>query len=116
MVDLANGGDTEARRMIRDGGRHVGEVLAGAVNLLNPPFWWSLATWPGPTTSSSLDCEKRCTATQPRSPRVLQVVPSTRGDRSGVIGSATMVLNHVLSPGAIDASLATKPVRNLRRR
>jgi len=36
--------------------------------------------------------------------RVLQVVPSTHGDRSGVIGSATMVLDHVLSPTAIDAS------------
>jgi hypothetical protein len=31
-------------------------------------------------------------------------VPSTHGDRSGVIGSATMVLDHVLSPTAIDAS------------
>jgi hypothetical protein len=37
--------------------------------------------------------------------RVLQVVPSTYGDRSGVIGSATMVLDDVLSPAAIDASL-----------
>ena len=36
VVELANGGDAEARRMIRDSGRHVGEVLAGAVNLLNP--------------------------------------------------------------------------------
>ena len=40
--------------------------------------------------------------------RVLQVVPSTHGDRSGVIGSATMVLNHVLSPSAIEASLGPK--------
>src|SRR5882724_5267680 len=36
VVELANGGDADARRMIRDSGRHVGEVLAGAVNLLNP--------------------------------------------------------------------------------
>ncbi len=36
VVALANGGDAEARRMIRDSGRHVGEVLAAAVNLLNP--------------------------------------------------------------------------------
>jgi hypothetical protein len=36
---------------------------------------------------------------------VLQVVPSTYGDRSGVIGSATMVLDDVLSPAAIDTSL-----------
>jgi hypothetical protein len=41
--------------------------------------------------------------------RVLQVVPSTYGDRSGVIGSATMVLDDVLRPASIDASLAAKP-------
>ena len=37
--------------------------------------------------------------------RVLQVVPTTYGDRSGVVGSATMVLDHVLSPRLIDESL-----------
>ena len=36
VVELANGGDAEARRMIRDSGRYVGEVIAAAVNLLNP--------------------------------------------------------------------------------
>ena len=34
--------------------------------------------------------------------RTLQVAPSTYGDRSGVIGCATMVLDEVLSPAAID--------------
>jgi hypothetical protein len=43
--------------------------------------------------------------------RVLQVVPSTNGDRSGVLGSATMVLDHVLGPAVIDASLATKSAK-----
>ncbi|MGH3644857.1 MAG: ROK family protein, partial [Mycobacterium sp.] len=36
VVELAHEGDAEARRMIRDSGRYVGEVLAAAVNLLNP--------------------------------------------------------------------------------
>jgi len=36
LVDLALGGDPEGRRLIRESGRHIGEVLAGAVNLLNP--------------------------------------------------------------------------------
>ena len=36
VVEIAHGGDAEARRMIRDSGRYVGEVLAAAVNLLNP--------------------------------------------------------------------------------
>jgi hypothetical protein len=44
----------------------------------------------------------------------LQVVPSTYGDRSGVIGSATMVLDHVLSPVAIAARLYISPVARLK--
>ena len=36
VVELANHGDGEARRLIRESGRHVGEVIAAAVNLLNP--------------------------------------------------------------------------------
>jgi predicted NBD/HSP70 family sugar kinase len=112
VVDLANGGDAEARRMIRDSGRHVGEVLAAAVNLLNP----AVLVVAGDMASAydifvaglreTLYGNATALAT-----RVLQVVPSTHGDRSGVIGSATMVLDHVLSPGAIDESLAPKTKR-----
>ena len=40
--------------------------------------------------------------------RVLQVVPSTYGDRSGVLGCATMVLNTILSADAIDAPAHAK--------
>ena len=36
LVELAVHADPEARRLIREAGRHTGEVLAGAVNLLNP--------------------------------------------------------------------------------
>ena len=105
VVELANSGDPDARRMIRDSGRHVGEVLAAAVNLLNP----ALLVVAGDMASAydifvaglreTLYGNATALAT-----RVLQVVPSTHGDRSGVIGSATMVLDHVLSPTAIDAS------------
>ena len=105
VVELANSGDPDARRMIRDSGRQVGEVLAAAVNLLNP----AVLVVAGDMASAydifvaglreTLYGNATALAT-----RVLQVVPSTHGDRSGVIGSATMVLDHVLSPTAIDAS------------
>jgi predicted NBD/HSP70 family sugar kinase len=106
VVELANSGDADARRMIRDSGRHVGEVLAGAVNLLNPAVLVVAGDMAGAYDifvaglRETLYGNATALAT-----RVLQVVPSTYGDRSGVIGSATMVLNDVLSPGAIDASL-----------
>ena len=106
VVELANGGDADARRMIRDSGRHVGEVLAGAVNLLNPAVLVVAGDMAGAYDifvaglRETLYGNATALAT-----RVLQVVPSTYGDRSGVIGSATMVLDDVLSPAAIDASL-----------
>jgi predicted NBD/HSP70 family sugar kinase len=102
VVDLANGGEPDARRMIRDSGRHVGEVLAAAVNLLNPAALVVAGDMAGAYDifvaglRETLYGNATALAT-----RVLQVVPSTYGDRSGVIGSATMVLDDVLSPAAI---------------
>ncbi|MDT7791291.1 MAG: hypothetical protein QOD59_727, partial [Mycobacterium sp.] len=82
------------------------EVLAGAVNLLNP----AVLVVAGDMAAAydifvaglreTLYGNATTLAT-----RVLQVVPSTYGDRSGVIGSAMMVLDDVLSPAAIDASI-----------
>jgi predicted NBD/HSP70 family sugar kinase len=106
VVELANSGDAEARRMIRESGRHVGEVVAGAVNLLNPAVLVVAGDMVGAyeifVAGLRETLYRNATAL---ASRVLQVVPSSNGDRSGVIGSATMVLDHVLSPGAIDASL-----------
>lgn len=106
VVELANGGDEEARRLIRDSGRHVGEVLAAAVNLLNP----ALLVVAGDMERAydifaaglreTLYGNATALAT-----RVLHVVPTTYGDHSGVIGSATLVLDHVLSPQRIDESI-----------
>jgi len=117
VVELANGGDAEARRLIRDSGRHVGEVLAGAVNLLNP----ALLVVAGDMARAydifvaglreTLYGNATALAT-----RVLHVVPTTYGDQSGVIGSATMVLDDVLSPRLIDESLgASTGKRKFRR-
>jgi hypothetical protein len=44
------------------------------------------------------------------------VVPTTYGDRSGVVGSATLVLDHVLSPRLIDAALGVDAGRRKFRR
>ena len=102
VVELANSGDPDARRMIRDSGRHVGEVLAGAVNLLNPAVLVVAGDMAGAYDifvaglRETLYGNATALAT-----RALQVVPSTYGDRSGVIGSATMVLDQVLSPAAL---------------
>jgi predicted NBD/HSP70 family sugar kinase len=106
VVELANHGDPEARRLIRESGRHVGEVLATAVNLLNPAV---LVV--GGDMANTYDVlvaglrETLYGKATALATRVLQVVPSTYGDRSGVVGSATMVLNEILGADAVDASL-----------
>ena len=106
LVDLAVNADPEARRLIREAGRHIGEVLAGAVNLLNP----EALVIAGDMAKAydilvaglreTLYGNATAVAT-----RELQILPSTHSDRSGVIGCATMILDHILSAEAIDAVL-----------
>lgn len=103
VVHLAHTGDALARRMIRDSGRHVGEVLAAAVNLLNPAALIVAGDVAGAYDifvaglRETLYRNATTLAT-----RVLQIAPSHHGDRGGSIGSAMMVLDQVLGPHAID--------------
>jgi len=97
-----------ARRLIRTSGRHVGEVLAAAVNLLNPAALVVAGDLAGAYDffvaglRETLYGNATTLAT-----RTLQIFPSAFGDRAGVIGSAMMVLDHVLGPDAIDALVKT---------
>lgn len=107
IVRFAHTGDALARRLIRDSGRHVGEVLAGAVNLLNPA-----ALVIGGDVAGAYDIfvaglrETLYGNATTLATRVLEIVPADFGDRGGVIGSAMMVLDHVLDPQAVDALVA----------
>ena len=106
VVDLAIAGDPEARRLIRESGRLIGEVLAGAVNLLNPEV---LVV--GGDMSNAYDTfvaglrETLYGNAAALVTRELQIRPSTHGEEAGVIGSAAMILDHVLSARAVDAGL-----------
>ncbi|MGD9958209.1 ROK family protein [Nocardioides sp.] len=107
LVELAAQGDPEARGLLRESGRRLGEVLAVAINLLNPQ-----AVVIGGDMAAGFDTYAagvresvyaRATALATRD---LQIVPATYGDRAGVVGCAALALDHVLSPGAVDALLA----------
>jgi len=45
----------------------------------------------------------------PLATRDLRILPSDLGMDAGVLGAAAMVLDHVLSPAAIDAAIAGTP-------
>lgn len=104
VVELAHGGDALARRLIRESGRHVGEVLAGAVNLLNPAALVVAGDVAGAYDIFVAGLREtlygNATALATRN---LQIVPSRHGDHAGVIGTAMMVLDEVLAPGVVGA-------------
>ncbi|MDN4520765.1 ROK family transcriptional regulator [Mycolicibacterium austroafricanum] len=107
LVELAHSGDALARRHIRDSGRYIGEVLAGAVNLLNPAALVVAGDVAGAYDifvaglRETLYGNATALAT-----RVLEIRPAQLGDRGGSIGSAMMVLDQVLGPRAVDALIA----------
>jgi len=108
LVAQAVAGDPDARRVIREGGRRLGEVVADAVNLLNPA-----AVVVGGDMSAAYDTfvagmretlYARATAAATKD---LVVLPATHGDRAGLVGCAFLALDHVLAPATIDALVGT---------
>ena len=110
LVALALQGDAEARGLLRESGRQLGEVLAVAINLLNPQ-----AVVLGGDMAAAFDTyaagvrESVYARAAALATRDLQFLPATYGDRAGVVGCAALALDHVLSPSAVDAYLAAKP-------
>jgi predicted NBD/HSP70 family sugar kinase len=104
VVELALDGDPEARRMIRDSGRQVGEGIAPAVNLLNPATLVVAGDMAGAYEvyvaglREALYGNATAEATRER-----EVVAAAHADRSATVGSAAMVLDEVLSAAAVDA-------------
>ncbi len=106
VVRLVRSGHAGAIRMVRDAGRTLGEVLAGTVNFFNP----AVIVIGGDIAEAHAQLlagvrEGIFSRSLPLATRDLRIVPSRLGDRAGVIGAATMVIEHVLSPEAVDRSL-----------
>ncbi|MCA2186616.1 ROK family transcriptional regulator [Nonomuraea cavernae] len=109
VTALVRAGDAETMAMVREAGRRIGEVLAGAVNILNPSvlvLGGDVAEAFGPLVSSIREVVyRRSTALATRR---LRIEPSRLGAGAGITGCAVMVLDHVLSPDAVDDSLARR--------
>jgi predicted NBD/HSP70 family sugar kinase len=106
LVARALAGDAEAKQLLRESGRRLGDVLAVAINLLNPQ-----AVVIGGDMAAAFDVyaagvrESVYARSSALATRDLQVLPATFGDRAGIVGCAAMALDQVLRPSAVDARL-----------
>jgi predicted NBD/HSP70 family sugar kinase len=107
VVKLVRDGNAQALTLVRQAGRLVGEVLAGAVNFFNP----AVIVIGGDLSHAHEQffagvrevVYRRSTALATRH---LQLARSRLDDRAGVVGCAVTVIEQILSPDAIDAALA----------
>ena len=110
LASLAQAGDQFAIQVVREAGRRLGEVLAAAVNLLNPALiviGGDLAYAYDPLVAGAREeIYRRATAIGTRS---LRIAPSLMEEQAGVLACAGMVLDRVLSPRSVDAALAAVP-------
>ncbi|HEX6197855.1 MAG TPA: ROK family transcriptional regulator [Jiangellaceae bacterium] len=106
VVGLARAGSAETIPLVRDAGRMIGEVLASVVSLLNP----SVIVLGGPIAEAGEGLlagvrEVVYRRSLPLATQHLRIVRSQLGDRSGAVGAAVELIEHVLDPDHIDALL-----------
>ena len=100
-------GRPEVTAMVRQAGRQLGEVLAASVNAFNPSvivIGGDLAEADEPLLAGVREIVYQRSV--PLGTRSLRIVPSELGEQAGVIGAATMAIEHVLEPGSVDRMLA----------
>ncbi|MDT0310056.1 ROK family protein [Streptomyces sp. DSM 44917] len=107
VVALARSGSVPTLKLVREAGRHIGEVLATAVSFFNP----SVIVIGG---ALSLAGEHLIAGVRevvyrrslPLATQDLRIVQSRAGERAGVSGAALMVVEHAFSPEHLPAALA----------
>jgi len=106
VVALVRSGEPLAIQLVRDAGRYLGEVLAGAVNFFNPGaivIGGDIADAHQQLLAGVREVAIR--RSLPMATRDLRMVPSQLGDRAGVVGAAIMVIEHILDPDAVDRAV-----------
>lgn len=106
VVVLAGTGNSAVVQAVRDAGRHIGEMLAGAVNLLNPEVIvinGDLVRAGQPLLAGIRETIYRRSTTLTTNDLVIRA--SDVGDGAGVVGGAVLVIERVLDPAVVDAKL-----------
>lgn len=107
VIGLVRAGDVTAAHAVRQAGRDIGEVLATCVSMLNP----SVIVVGGILAQSAESLlagvrEVVYGRSLPLATGNLQIVAARTGDHAGVIGAATMVIQHVLSAEQVEVQIA----------
>jgi predicted NBD/HSP70 family sugar kinase len=108
VVRLAQSGDVLAGQAIRQAGHRLGEVLAAAVNLLNPSLitlWGYLADAEDQLTAGIREGIARNAHAGPAG--AVRIEPATLGADAGLYGAAMTVVEHALQPDSVDSYLLT---------
>lgn len=110
VVALARGGSVETLQLMRQAGRDIGEVLATAVSLFNPSvivIGGSLSQAGDHLAAGVREVVYR--RSLPLATEDLRIVQSRAGNRAGILGAASMIIDHALSPARLDELLALRP-------
>jgi len=106
VVALVRAGNMRAAQAVRQAGRDIGEVLAACVSMLNPSvivMGGSLAEAGEMLLAGVREAVYR--RSLPLATEHLRIVSSVTGADAGVVGAATMVVQHALSPAVLDPQL-----------
>ncbi|MBO3752493.1 ROK family transcriptional regulator [Streptosporangiaceae bacterium NEAU-GS5] len=106
VAALVRAGDAETMAVVRQAGRWLGEIVASAVNLLNPAvvvLGGDVADMFQPLVSGVRE-EVYRRSTQ-LATRTLRIERSRLGAGAGITGCALLVLDRVLTPDAVDGAL-----------
>ncbi|MCE3293050.1 MAG: sugar kinase [Arthrobacter sp.] len=106
VVDLAATGDVQATLALRQAGRDMGEVLAMCVNLLNPSVivvGGSLSRAGDQLLAGIRETVYR--RSQPLATSKLRIEQSKAPVDAAIWGASRMVIEHVLSPEAVEAAI-----------
>jgi predicted NBD/HSP70 family sugar kinase len=103
VAQLVRSQNRDAVRLVRQAGRNLGEVLAMLVNALNP----EIIVIGGDLAVEQLFAGVREIVYQRSTAlatRHLQILPSALADRAGITGAATLAIERVLAPDAVDGA------------
>lgn len=102
--DLLASGHPGAAALAREAGRHVGDVLATVVTLLNPGVLMIAGDLAGTAFLTGVR-ELLYQRALPRSTAHLDVVTSRLGERAGLVGAGAMVVEHLYAPERVEERL-----------